>query len=79
MTHPYVIDTSVVFNLSGVEGKKTSLRDLASNLLNEEIQVERRNGEGGKGKGHCPVEDATAAMKLVRRKLSEGECVGGFL
>ncbi|ODM99323.1 RNA exonuclease 1 [Orchesella cincta] len=72
MTHPYVIDTSVIFNLTGVEGRKSKLRDLSLNLLDEEIQKKHKNG-------HCPVEDSRAAMKLVKKKLATGFSFGNEL
>ena len=79
MTHPYVIDTSVIFNLTGVKGRKSSLRNLSWNLIEEEIQagsIAKRRGIG-----HCPVEGASAAMKLVKAKLEKGEffIIFGFL
>jgi RNA exonuclease 1 len=55
MMHPYVIDTSVIFNVTGVRRRKTKLSVLTSTFLGEEIQ------QGGK-KGHNPIEDAQAAM-----------------
>lgn len=99
MTHPYVIDTSVVFNLTGVQGRKSSLKDLALNLIDEKIQenkqhrlsnsklvgpagssmssnssIQNNSNRGSRDKvGHDPVEDAAAAMKLVKAKLKSGE------
>lgn len=61
MIHPYVIDTSVIFNLSGIRHRKTKLRVLTEEFLSERIQL----GETG----HSPIEDALAAMKLVQLKL----------
>ena len=55
MLHPYVIDTSVIYNISGQRGRKTKLKTLSSMFLGEEIQRED-------AKGHDPKEDATAAM-----------------
>jgi DNA polymerase III epsilon subunit-like protein len=65
LIHPYVIDTSVIYNLSGVRGIKSGLKTLMYEFLGEEIQ--------NKGKaGHCSVEDSAAAMKLVKLKLENG-------
>ncbi|KFM76398.1 RNA exonuclease 3, partial [Stegodyphus mimosarum] len=61
MIHPYVIDTSVIFNASGIRGKKDSLKNLTLMHLNEKIQVGKQ--------GHHPVEDCIATMKLVQLKL----------
>ncbi|GIY13404.1 RNA exonuclease 5 [Caerostris darwini] len=61
MIHPYVIDTSIIFNTSGIRGKKVSLKNLALTYLNEVIQNNK--------KGHNPIEDAITAMKLVQLKL----------
>ncbi|GFY50358.1 putative exonuclease C637.09 [Trichonephila inaurata madagascariensis] len=61
MIHPYVIDTSIIFNESGIRSRKISLKNLVRIHLKEIIQ----NSEGG----HNPVEDSIAAMKLVQLKL----------
>lgn len=69
MLHPchMVRDTSTTRLLSRLAGfpaeRCTSLKILTSKLLNRKIQVGRR--------GHCPVEDAKAALDLY--KLVEGE------
>ncbi|XP_014224622.1 uncharacterized exonuclease C637.09-like [Trichogramma pretiosum] len=62
MMHPYVIDTSVIFNLSGIKGRKAGLKVLTQAFLKESIQ------NAGKD-GHCSVEDSRAAIKLVQLKL----------
>lgn len=65
MMHPYVIDTSVCFNITGDRRRKTKLSVLAHLFLNRKIQ--------NQGKlGHNPIEDAQAAMNLVVLKLSKG-------
>lgn len=69
--HPYVIDTSVVFNVSGIRNKKPKLSLLVESFLGEEIQQQEY--------GHCPVEDATATMKLVQLKLAKGFRFGDAL
>ena len=55
MMHPYVIDTSVIYNISGHPRRKTALRTLSHMFLGETIQDK---GEDG----HDPKEDAIAAM-----------------
>ncbi|RWS01759.1 putative exonuclease-like protein [Dinothrombium tinctorium] len=62
--HPYVIDTSVIFNESGSRVIKSSLKNLSAMHLNEEIQCNKY--------GHCSIEDAKACVKLVKLKLSKG-------
>lgn len=62
MMHPYVIDTSVIFNITGVRYHKTKLKTLASTFLNEKIQNSKS--------GHCSTEDSIASMKLVKLKLA---------
>lgn len=63
LTHPYVIDTSVIFNLSGTRQVKASLKFLAKRFLSMDIQS---------GYGHCSREDAIAALRLVQLKLEKG-------
>ncbi|XP_074597270.1 RNA exonuclease 5 [Brevipalpus obovatus] len=62
--HPYVIDTSVIFNHSGSRKAKTGLKRLTAHHLGENIQ--------DSSDGHCSVEDSTATMKLVLLKLEKG-------
>lgn len=67
LRHPYVIDTSVIFNLSGTRQVKASLKFLAKKFLGTEIQS---------GFGHCSREDAIAALRLVQLKLEKGKRFG---
>ncbi|XP_015123461.1 uncharacterized exonuclease C637.09 isoform X2 [Diachasma alloeum] len=62
MMHPYIIDTSVIFNTTGERYRKTKLQVLAREFLSERIQE-------SKG-GHCSTEDSQASMKLVQLKLA---------
>ncbi|BET03032.1 EXOIII [Nesidiocoris tenuis] len=62
--HPYIIDTSVCFNLSGVKGRKAKLKTLMAELLSERIQ------DGG-ASGHDSIEDAVSCLKLLKTKLSK--------
>ena len=64
MMHPYIIDTSVIYNTTGDRFRKTKLALLAQRFLGEEIQQ-------GK-KGHCSVEDSTTCMRLTQLKLANG-------
>ncbi|CAH8556826.1 unnamed protein product [Schistosoma turkestanicum] len=61
--HPYVIDTSVIYNMKGTRAAKARLRFLSEHFLGRMIQT-------GKG-GHSSAEDAIATMDLVRLKLSQ--------
>ncbi|XP_013782748.1 uncharacterized exonuclease C637.09-like [Limulus polyphemus] len=61
MIHPYVIDTSVIYNISGKRFIKPSLKMLSYMFIGEKIQM----GD----EGHSPVEDSSATMKLVLLKL----------
>lgn len=63
MMHPYIIDTSLIFNFTGERTRKPKLKTLAREFLNEDIQ-------SGKN-GHCSVEDSKTTMKLVQLKLSK--------
>ncbi|XP_004520216.1 small RNA degrading nuclease 5 [Ceratitis capitata] len=62
MMHPYVIDTSMCFNLSGIRRRKAKLQTLAMTFLKEAIQ---ENVDG-----HDSVEDSLASLKLVKMKLA---------
>ena len=61
MMHPYVIDTSVIFNITGDPSRRSKLSLLSSRFLGEEIQQATT--------GHSSCEDAAACMKLAKQKL----------
>lgn len=61
MMHPYIIDTSVIFNITGERSRKTKLAVLSNQFLEERIQENSA--------GHCSSEDSLACMKLVQLKL----------
>ncbi|RVE41969.1 hypothetical protein evm_013378 [Chilo suppressalis] len=63
MMHPYVIDTSLIYNFTGQRTRKPKLKTLAKEFLDVDIQT-------GKA-GHCSVEDSLATLKLVQLKLSK--------
>jgi len=67
--HPYVIDTSVIYNRSGVRYHKPSLKSLAFEFLGRTIQRADKIG-------HDSLEDAITAMDLVRLKLVNGLTFG---
>lgn len=64
MMHPYVIDTSVIFNISGDRRRKSKLQALASEFLGETIQKNPL--------GHDSIEDCSASLKLTKLKLNKG-------
>lgn len=59
--HPYIIDTSVIFNLNGNKGSKSKLKLLAKYFLDMNIQCGNL--------GHDSIEDSRATMLLVQLKL----------
>ncbi|KAI4470199.1 rna exonuclease rexo1 / reco3 family member-related [Holotrichia oblita] len=63
MFHPYVIDTSIIYNLTGDRSRKTKLKLLSQEFLQESIQEGRQ--------GHCSTEDSLASLKLVQLKLTK--------
>lgn len=64
MMHPYVIDTSVIFNISGDRRRKSKLQTLAQEFLGESIQKNPL--------GHDSIEDCSASLKLTKLKLQKG-------
>lgn len=64
MFHPYCIDTSVIFNITGDRRRKTKLQTLSKTFLDEIIQENED--------GHDSVEDSLASLKLVQMKLVKG-------
>ena len=69
MIHPYVIDTSVIYNLTGSPRGKTSLKTLSMVFLGKKIQ-------GADKRGHDSVEDSRTTMELVLLKLRHGPQFG---
>ncbi|XP_055700617.1 RNA exonuclease 5-like [Phlebotomus papatasi] len=70
MIHPYVIDTSIIYNVRG-DNKRTRLQELAKMHLGETIQ--------SNSLGHDSIEDSITSMKLVKLKLSKGLQYGDVL
>lgn len=67
MAHPYCIDIGLIYNLSGTARNKTSLKNLMAVFFDEEIQNSH---------GHCSVEDAWCAMRLLQLKFENGLVFG---
>lgn len=62
--HPYIIDSSVIFNMTGCRFMKSKLQFLSKLFCNRDIQPAN--------KGHDPNEDALSTMELVLLKLKNG-------
>ena len=70
LTHPYIIDTSLLFPHPRGPPLKSSLKWLAQRYLSREIQ----RGHGSTG--HDSVEDARACLDLVKQKCEKGKAWG---
>ncbi|KAH0558578.1 hypothetical protein GP486_004767 [Trichoglossum hirsutum] len=66
MTHPFIIDTSILYQHPRGPPLKSSLKFLAQKYLGREIQ------KGHGGKGHDSIEDANACLDLVKQKCEKG-------
>ncbi|KAL7076587.1 hypothetical protein ACQ4LE_004459 [Meloidogyne hapla] len=64
LSHPYCIDTSLLFNFSGRLHVRSGLKALAKIFLNEDIQCSNN--------GHCSLQDALATWKLLKLKIEKG-------
>ncbi|KAI1488258.1 hypothetical protein F5X96DRAFT_680628 [Biscogniauxia mediterranea] len=68
LTHPFIVDTSLIFPHNRGPPLKNSLKFLAQRFLKREIQ---------KGvAGHDSIEDAKACLDLVRQKCEKGKAWG---
>ena len=70
MSHPHVIDTSVIFQHSRGQPYKPSLKWLAQKWLKRKIQENPS--------GHDSAEDAKTCIDLVKLKLKKGKEFGLF-
>jgi len=66
LTHPFIVDTSVLFPHARGMPLKNSLKFLAQKYLNREVQ------KGGHA-GHDSVEDAKTCLDLVKKKCEKGK------
>ena len=66
LTHPFIIDTSILYPHPRGPPMKSSLKWLAQKYLGREIQ------KGHGTKGHDSVEDARACLDLVKMKCERG-------
>ncbi|KAI5923332.1 hypothetical protein F4810DRAFT_217640 [Camillea tinctor] len=68
LTHPFIVDTALIFPHNRGPPLKNSLKFLAQRFLKREIQ---------KGAaGHDSIEDAKACLDLVRQKCEKGKAWG---
>ncbi|KAI9848953.1 MAG: hypothetical protein M1837_005842 [Sclerophora amabilis] len=70
MTHPFIIDTSMIYPHPRGPPLKSSLKWLAQKYLEREIQ------KGHGTSGHDSVEDARACLDLVKQKCEKGPMWG---
>lgn len=70
LTHPYVADTALLYPHPRGPPLKSSLKFLAQKHLSREIQ------KGHGATGHDSVEDARAALDLVKVKCNKGRAFG---
>ncbi|KAI9845125.1 MAG: hypothetical protein M1838_001870 [Thelocarpon superellum] len=70
MTHPFVVDTSIIFPHPRGPPLKSSLKWLAQRYLGREIQ------KGHGSSGHDSIEDARACLDLVKQKCERGPLWG---
>ncbi|KAB5581116.1 hypothetical protein GE09DRAFT_950110 [Coniochaeta sp. 2T2.1] len=66
LTHPFIVDTSVLFPHARGPPLKNSLKFLAQKYLNREVQ---RGGHSG----HDSIEDAKTCLDLVKKKCEKGK------
>ena len=77
LAHPWIIDTSVIFQHTRGPPLKPSLKWLAQKWLEREIQIPKRS-VNGVPVGHDSVEDALTAVDLLKLKLARGPGFGEF-
>lgn len=70
LTHPFIVDTSILYQHPRGPPMKSSLKWLAQKYLGREIQ------KGHGTHGHDSVEDARACLDLVKMKCERGPRLG---
>lgn len=68
ITHPFIVDTSVLFPHARGPPLKNSLKFITKKYLDREIQL-----GGGTVAGHNSIEDAKACLDLVAKKCEKGK------
>eukprot|EP01063_Lacrimia_lanifica_P022368 TRINITY_DN29998_c0_g1_i1.p1 TRINITY_DN29998_c0_g1~~TRINITY_DN29998_c0_g1_i1.p1 ORF type:complete len:656 (+),score=255.85 TRINITY_DN29998_c0_g1_i1:63-2030(+) len=74
VVHLNVCDTTILYPHFQGPPLKRALRHISERFLGRVIQDHTRRA--GSGIGHCPVEDAKAALDLVKMKVHHGENFG---
>lgn len=72
LTHPFIVDTSVIYPHPRGPPLKSSLKYLTQKYLNRQIQ------QGHGAVGHNSIEDAKACLDLTRQKCEKGKMWGEF-
>lgn len=72
MSHPFIIDTALLYPHPRGPPLKSSLKWLAQKYLNREVQ----KGHGTAGAGHDSVEDSRTCLDLVKQKCEKGKLWG---
>lgn len=70
MTHPFIIDTALLYPHPRGPPLKSSLKYLAKKYLN--IEIQKGHGATGPGAGHDSIEDARTCLDLVKQKCEKG-------
>ncbi|TQS36529.1 hypothetical protein Golomagni_03017 [Golovinomyces magnicellulatus] len=71
ITHPYIVDTALLYPHPRGPPLKSSLKMLAQRYLGREIQ--KGHGSTGPGAGHDSIEDAKTCLDLVKQKCEKGK------
>ncbi|KAH7354716.1 hypothetical protein BKA65DRAFT_394455 [Rhexocercosporidium sp. MPI-PUGE-AT-0058] len=71
ITHPFIIDTALIYPHPRGPPLKSSLKWLAQKYLNREIQ--KGHGTTGPGAGHDSIEDARTCLDLLKQKCEKGK------
>jgi RNA exonuclease 1 len=71
ITHPFIIDTAIIYPHPRGPPLKSSLKYLAQKYLSREIQ--KGHGAKGPGAGHDSIEDAKTCLDLVKQKCEKGK------
>lgn len=70
LTHPFIVDTSIIYQHPRGPPLKSSLKWLSQKYLGREIQ------KGHGTQGHDSIEDARACLDLVKQKCERGSTWG---
>jgi len=71
ITHPYIVDTAIIYPHPRGPPLKSALKYLAQKYLGREIQ--KGHGTTGPGAGHDSIEDAKTCLDLVKQKCEKGK------